>query len=46
MQTYLGPKQRAWLIDRLSASQAPWKVWGHSFGTLAWRTDLANLPED
>jgi alkaline phosphatase D len=45
MQTYLGPKQRAWLIDRLTASQAPWKVWGHSFGTLAWRTDLANLPE-
>ncbi|HLA70665.1 MAG TPA: alkaline phosphatase D family protein [Steroidobacteraceae bacterium] len=46
MQTYLGPKQRAWLIDRLSASQAPWKVWGHSFGTLAWRSDLANLPEE
>ncbi len=45
MQTYLGPKQRAWLIDKLSASQAPWKVWGHSFGTLAWRTDLANLPD-
>jgi alkaline phosphatase D len=45
MQSYLGPKQRAWLIDRLSNSDAPWKVWGHSFGTLAWRTDLANLPE-
>ena len=45
MQTYLGPKQRAWLIERLSASQAPWKVWGHSFGTLAWRSDLANLPD-
>jgi alkaline phosphatase D len=46
MQTYLGPKQRAWLIERLSASKAPWKVWGHSFGTLAWRTDLANLPDE
>jgi len=45
MQAYLGPKQRAWLIDRLTASQAPWKVWGHSFGTLAWRSDLANLPD-
>jgi alkaline phosphatase D len=45
MQSYLGPKQRAWLIDRLTASQAPWKVWGHSFGTLGWRTDPANLPE-
>jgi alkaline phosphatase D len=45
MQSYLGPKQRAWLIERLTSSQAPWKVWGHSFGTLAWRADLANLPE-
>jgi alkaline phosphatase D len=45
MQSYLGPRQRAWLIERLTSSQAPWKVWGHSFGTLAWRADLANLPE-
>lgn len=45
MQSYLGPKQRAWLIERLTASQAPWKVWGHSFGTLGWRTDPANLPD-
>ncbi|HEX6637704.1 MAG TPA: alkaline phosphatase D family protein [Steroidobacteraceae bacterium] len=45
MQSYLGPKQRAWLIERLTKSQAPWKLWGHSFGTMAWRTDLANLPE-
>jgi len=46
MQTYLGPRQRGWLIERLTASQAPWKIWGHSFGTMAWRTDLANLPEE
>jgi alkaline phosphatase D len=45
MQTYLGARQRDWLIDRLTASQAPWKVWGHSFGTLNSRTDLANLPD-
>lgn len=45
MQSYLGPRQRAWLIERLASSQAPWKVWGHSFGTLASRTDPANLPE-
>ena len=45
MQSYLGPKQRAWLIERLTTSKAPWKIWGHSFGTLSWRTDLANLPE-
>jgi len=43
-QGYLGAKQRAWLIEKLRASKAPWKVWGHSFGTLAWRTDLQNLP--
>jgi len=43
-QGYLGGKQRAWLIDKLRTSKAPWKVWGHSFGTLAWRTDLQNLP--
>jgi alkaline phosphatase D len=45
MQSYLGPEQRAWLIERLTTSQAPWKVWGHSFGTMSWRTDLANVPE-
>jgi alkaline phosphatase D len=44
MQSYLGAAQRAWLIDKLRASKAPWKVWGHSFGTLAWRADLQNLP--
>jgi alkaline phosphatase D len=43
-QSYLGAKQRAWLIDQLRASKAPWKIWGHSFGTLAWRSDLQNLP--
>ncbi|HTU64983.1 MAG TPA: alkaline phosphatase D family protein [Steroidobacteraceae bacterium] len=43
-QSYLGIEQRAWLIDKLRASKAPWKVWGHSFGTLAWRSDLQNLP--
>ena len=43
-QAYLGPKQRAWLIETLRRSKAPWKVWGHSFGTLAWRSDLQNLP--
>jgi alkaline phosphatase D len=43
-QSYLGATQRAWLIEKLRASKAPWKVWGHSFGTLAWRSDLQNLP--
>ena len=25
-------------------SKAPWKIWGHSFGTLTWRVDPQNLP--
>ena len=44
-QTYLGSEQRAWLIKELTTSPAPWKIWGHSFGTLNWRTDLQNLPK-
>src|SRR5262245_50704542 len=45
-QAYLGLEQMAWFKQRLRAAQAPWKVWGHSLGTLTWRTDPQNLPED
>ena len=41
---YLGAEQKAWFFDRLKKSTAPWKIWGHSFGTLSWRTDMQNLP--
>lgn len=44
-QTFLGRRQRAWLLDRLAASQARWKIWGHSFGTMDLRSDYQNLPE-
>src|SRR5262249_51138222 len=44
-QVYLGVEQLAWLKQRLAQSRAPWKVWGHSIGTLAWRADLHNLPQ-
>ena len=44
-QSYLGIAQMAWFKDRLRAARAPWKIWGHSFGTLTWRTDPKNLPE-
>jgi len=44
-QSYLGLEQMAWFKNRLRHSQAPWKIWGHSFGTLSWRTDPQNLPE-
>src|SRR6185295_9830910 len=43
-QAYLGVEQMAWFKDRLRAARAPWKIWGHSFGTLNWRIDAQNLP--
>jgi alkaline phosphatase D len=43
-QAYLGIEQIAWLKQHLRDSKAPWKIWGHSFGTLTWRADLQNLP--
>jgi alkaline phosphatase D len=43
-QSFLGAAQRAWLKDRLRSSSARWKIWGHSFGTLEWRSDYQNLP--
>jgi alkaline phosphatase D len=43
-QSHLGQAQKAWFLGRLKASTAPWKIWGHSFGSLAWRTDPQNLP--
>ncbi|MBI1406262.1 MAG: phosphodiesterase [Caulobacter sp.] len=44
-EAYLGLEQMAWFKDRLRAAKAPWKIWGHSFGTLTGRTDPQNLPE-
>ena len=44
-QSYLGAEQKAWLLERLKSSRARWKIWGHSFGTLEWRSDYQNLPE-
>lgn len=45
-QAYLGLEQMAWLKDRLRAARAPWKIWGHSFGTMNWRIDAQNLPPE
>ena len=45
-EAYLGLEQMAWFKDRLRAAQAPWKIWGHSFGTLTGRTDPQNLPAE
>jgi alkaline phosphatase D len=43
--TILGATQKAWLLDRLRASRATWKIWGNSLGALDWRLDPQNLPE-
>jgi alkaline phosphatase D len=45
-QAYLGVEQMKWFKERLRAAKAPWKIWGHSFGTLTWRTDPQNLPPE
>jgi len=45
-QAYLGVEQMAWFKEKLRAAKAPWKIWGHSFGTLTWRTDPQNLPSE
>jgi alkaline phosphatase D len=42
--TLFGPRQRAWLRERLCNSDATWKIWGSSGGTLDWRADPQNLP--
>lgn len=45
-QAYLGLEQMAWFKGQLRAAKAPWKIWGHSFGTLTWRTDAQNIPKE
>jgi alkaline phosphatase D len=42
--TILGARQRAWFIEQLRGSRAPWKLWGNSVGSLDWRTDLQHFP--
>ena len=44
-QSYLGMEQKAWLHGQLRTSRKPWKIWGHSFGTLPIRLDPQNLPD-
>ena len=42
--TVLGRTQKAWLKRTLAASQATWKIWGATNGTLDMRADPHNLP--
>ena len=41
----LGREQKAWLKDRLTQSQATWKIWGATNGPMDMRTDPQNLPD-
>jgi alkaline phosphatase D len=43
-QTILGAEQKAWFKGRLKASNAVWKIWGNSMGTMDQRADPENLP--
>jgi alkaline phosphatase D len=43
-QTILGAEQKAWFLERLRKSQATWKIWGNTVGTLDMRADPQNLP--
>jgi alkaline phosphatase D len=44
-QTILGAVQKQWFLERLETSQATWKIWGNTIGTLDYRADPQNLPE-
>jgi alkaline phosphatase D len=41
----LGVEQKAWFLKTLQGATAAWKIWGHSFGNLVWRSDYQNLPK-
>jgi alkaline phosphatase D len=43
-QTILGAEQKAWFLERLRTSKAPWKIWANSLGPLDWRADPQNPP--
>lgn len=44
--TFLGKDQRRWFMDQLGASNARWKIWGHTFGSMELRSDYQNLPDE
>ncbi|MGH9806732.1 MAG: alkaline phosphatase D family protein, partial [Terriglobia bacterium] len=44
--TVLGREQKVWLKERLTKSQATWKIWGATNATLDMRSDPQNLPAE
>jgi alkaline phosphatase D len=43
-QSMLGAEQKAWFLERLRTSKAPWKLWGNTVAMTDWRIDYHNLP--
>jgi len=43
-QTIFGRRQKQWFLEKLRTSQATWKIWGNTEGTLDGRVDPQNLP--
>jgi len=43
-QSMLGAEQKAWFLERLRTSTAPWKLWGNTVAMIDWRIDFHNLP--
>lgn len=43
-QSILGARQKSWMLDKLKASHARWKLWAVSQGVLDWRADPQNIP--
>jgi alkaline phosphatase D len=43
-QTILGAQQKGWFLERLKSSQATWKIWANSEGTLDARIDPQRIP--
>jgi alkaline phosphatase D len=45
-QSMLGAEEKAWFLQRLRVSRAPWKLWGNTVAMLDWRIDFQNLPPE
>jgi alkaline phosphatase D len=43
-QTIFGAQQKRWFLERMRSSQATWKIWANSEGTLDARVDPQRIP--
>jgi alkaline phosphatase D len=43
-RSILGTAQKNWFLNKLRSSNAVWKIWGNTVGTLENRVDPQNLP--